>query len=142
MWLFFSGWVLPLTTFIPALLVFPCALIICHLPRHADSREACFVCGLLLGIASYWLPTVLFLILPIWGYLYYRNLFSSRSLMATLIGLTTVAIWTSIFVYMGWIANPWADFFASKNAWGWIPTGAVLLAYLSSTIVRQILRVR
>lgn len=98
--------------------------------------------AILLGVASYWLPTVLFLTVAFWVYLIYKNLFSFRSLVATLIGFALVAIWAAIFVYVGWIANPWADFFAIENAWGWIPTGAILLAWLASTIARQILRVR
>ena len=98
--------------------------------------------ALLLGIASYWLPTVLFLILPVWAYLIYRNLYSLRSFTATLLGLATVAVWAAVLVVFGVIGNPWADFFATKNLWAWIPTGAVLIAFIASTIVRQTLRER
>ena len=113
-----------------------------NIKRHASSVEECFVMALLLGIASYWIPTVVFLTVPVWAYLIYRNLFSGRSLLATLLGYTLVAIWASIFVLFGWIANPWEHFFALENALGWIPLGAILLAWLASTIVRQTLRVR
>ena len=116
--------------------------IIGRIKRHTSSVEQCFQVALLLGIASYWLPTVLFLILPIWAYLIYQNLFSFRSFLATLIGLAVVAIWAALFIWFGWIANPWMDIFAKENAWGWIPTGAALIAWLSSTIAQQILRVR
>ena len=75
-------------------------------------------------------------------YLIYQNLFSFRAFIATLIGYAVVAIWAAIFIVLGWIANPWAHFFATENAWGWIPTGAILLAWLASTIARQTLRVR
>ena len=98
--------------------------------------------AIVLGIASYWLPTVLFLTLVFWGYLIYRNLFSMRSFLATLTGYAAVAIWAAVFIVMGWISNPWAAFFAKENALGWIPLGAILLAWLFSTIARQILRVR
>ncbi len=117
-------------------------LIIGRIKRHSSSIEQCFQMAILLGVASYWLPTVLFLTVAFWAYLIYKNLFSFRSLVATLIGFVLVAIWAAIFVYVGWIANPWADFFAIENAWGWIPTGAILLAWLASTIARQNLRVR
>lgn len=117
-------------------------LIIGRIKRHSSSIEQCFQMAILLGVASYWLPTVLFLTVAFWTYLIYKNLFSFRSLVATLIGFVLVAIWAAIFVYVGWIANPWADFFAIENAWGWIPTGAILLAWLASTIARQNLRVR
>lgn len=123
-------------------LVLLCILIISRIKRHSSSIEQCFQMAILLGVASYWLPTVLFLIVAFWAYLIYKNLFSFRSLVATLIGFALVAIWAIIFVYVGWIANPWADFFAIENAWGWIPTGAILLAWLASTIARQNLRVR
>ena len=95
-----------------------------------------------LVVASYWLPTVLFLTPVFLAYLIYKNLFSFRSFLAAVIGFATVAVWAAVFIVMGWIANPWADFFAKENAWGWIPTGAILLAWLASTIARQILRVR
>ena len=117
-------------------------VIIGRIKRHTSSIEECFQMALLLGIASYWLPTVLFLTLPFWIYLFSQNLFSFRAFMATLIGYAVVAIWAAIFIVFGWIANPWAHFFAIENAWGWIPTGAILLAWLASTIARRILRVR
>lgn len=110
--------------------------------RHASSVEECFVMALLLGIASYWIPTVVFLTVPVWAYLIYRNLFSGRSLLATLLGYTLVAIWATIAILFGWIANPWEHFFALENALGWIPLGAILITWLASTIVRQTLRVR
>lgn len=125
-----------------AALVLLCIWIISRIERHTSSVEHCLQVALLLGIASYWLPTVLFLILPIWAYLIYKNLFNLRSALATFIGLALVAAWAAVAVYMGWIENVWAAFFDAKNAWGWIPTGAVLVAYISSTIAQQILRVR
>ena len=59
--------------------------IIHRIPRRAESVEQSFQIALLLGIASYWLPTVIFLIPPIWLYLIYQNIFSLRSFLATLI---------------------------------------------------------
>ena len=128
--------------YLVTVLVLLCILIIGRIKRHSSSIEQCFQMAILLGVASYWLPTVLFLTVAFWAYLIYKNLFSFRSLVATLIGFALVAIWAAIFVYVGWIANPWAAFFAIENAWGWIPTGAILSAWLASTIARQILRVR
>lgn len=117
-------------------------VIIGRIKRHTNSIEECLQVAFLLGIASYWLPTVLFLTIPVWAYLIYRNLFSLRAFMATLIGYATVATWAAVMVALEWIANPWASFFAKENALGWIPLGAILLAWLASTIARQILRVR
>ena len=122
--------------------VLTCIVIIGRIQRHATSEEECFQIALLLGIASYWLPPVLFLIPVFCGYLIYHNLFSFRSAAAALIGVATVAIWATILILCACIDNPWAAFFAIENAWGWIPTGAFLFAWSSSTIARQILRVR
>lgn len=128
--------------FMVAAIVLACIFIIRRIQRHTSSVTECFVVSLLLGIASYWLPTVVFLILPIWGDLIYRNLFDARAFSASFIGFCLVAVWAAVFIFMGWIANPWAQFFATENARGWIPTGAIVLAWLASTIVRQTLRVR
>ena len=128
--------------FLVAAIVLIVILLIGRIKRHASSVEECFLMALLLGVASYWLPTVVFLTVPVWAYLIYRNIFSGRSILATLLGYAVVAIWAAVFIAFGWIVNPWAYFFASENALGWIPLGAILLAWLASTIARQILRVR
>ena len=128
--------------YIVAALVLLVIVIIGRIERHGSSVEQCFQTALLFGVASYWLPTVVFLTLPVWGYLIFKNLFCWRSFLATLIGYAVVAIWAAGFVFMGWITNPWADFFAQENALGWIPLGAILIAWLASTITRNILRVR
>ncbi len=132
---YYSGYVV-------AVMVLIVIAIIGRIKRHTNSVEECLQMSLLFGIASYWLPTVLLLTLPVWGYLIYKNLFSWRSFFATLIGYALVAIWSCLFVWLGWLANPWASFFSIENALGWIPLGAVLIAWLASTIARQILRVR
>ena len=126
---------------VTALVLF-CILILGRIKRHESSVEQCFEVAVLLGVASYWLPTVVFVAIPMIVYLYYRHLFDLHSFCALLIGFALVAIWAAIFLFFGWIANPWTDFWATENAWGWIPTGAVLLAWLASTIARQNLRVR
>ena len=128
--------------FIVAALVLLVIVIIGRIERHGSSVEQCFQTALLFGVASSWLPTVVFLTLPVWGYLIFKNLCSWRSFLATLIGYAVVAIWAAGFMLMGWITNPWADFFAQENALGWIPLGAILIAWLASTITRNILRVR
>ena len=123
-------------------LVLTVIVIIGRIQRHTNSIEECFQMALLFGIASYWLPTVLFLTIPVWAYLIYKNLFSARAFFAPLIGYALIAIWAAVLVLLGWIANPWNHFFATENAFGWIPLGAILLAWLASTIAQQILRVR
>ena len=114
-------------------------LIIDRIKRHTDSIEECFQVAVLLGIASYWMPSVLFLIIGIWFYLIYQNLFSFRSFLATLIGLAFVAIWIAILSFFQ-ISN--FKFQISANLFAWIPTAALPVAYIASTTARRILRVR
>ena len=128
--------------FLVAAVVQLCILIISRIKRYTSSVEECFQVALLLGIASYWLPTVVFLIIPIWIYLVAQNLFSFHAFLSTLIGYTLVAIWAALFITQGWILNPWADFFVKENAVGWIPTGASIFAWLASAIARHALRSR
>ena len=128
--------------YIPAALVLLCMLVLSRIRPHTTAVEASFQVALLLGIASYWLPTVVFLTIPIWIYLISRQLFNIRAFLATFIGYGFVAIWATLAVYMTWIPNVWSHFFAIENAWGWVPTGASVIAWLASTIARQNLRVR
>ena len=125
--------------YLVAVLALICIGIIGRIKRHTNSVEECFLVALLLGIASYWLPTVLVLIIPIWGYLIYQNLFSFRSFLASLIGLAVVAIWIVILNHFSIINYPLS---IAHNLWAWIPVGSTLIAWLASTIARQILRVR
>ena len=113
--------------------------ILSRIQRHTRSVEQCFQVAVLLGIAAYWLPSIVFLILPIWGYLYYKNLFEFRSVLASLIGFACVAIWAIIGNYFSLFAF---HFSLSYNLLAWIPAGVILLAWLGSTIARQTLRVR
>jgi len=123
-------------------LVLTIIVILQKLDRHKIAIQEAFSSSLLLGIASFWLPTVLFLTIPVIIFLIYYNHFSFRSFTAIIIGFATVAIWATVAIVLGWIPNNWAIFFSSSIAWGWIPLGSILLAWLGSTIVRQSLRVR
>ena len=113
--------------------------LITHIKRHASSVEECFEVGVLLSIAAYWLPSVLFLILPVWVYLIYKNLFSFRSFLASLIGCALVAIWV---VVGNLFQLSTFNFSLSANLFAWIPAGSFLLAWLGTTIVQQTLRER
>ena len=123
-------------------LVLICLVVLKRIDRHKSSAEECFQCAVLLGIASYWLPTVVFLNIPFWGFVIYRTAFSRRAFWATIMGYVLVAVHAAILVWFGWIDNVWAEFFAPERLWGWIPLGAILLAWLGSTIVQQTLRER
>ena len=125
--------------YLSAALTLICFFIISRIERHTRSVEQCFQVAVLLGIAAYWLPSIVFLIIPIWGYLYYMNIFEFRSILASLIGFACVAIWAVVGNYFSLFTF---HFSLSYNLFAWIPTGAILLAWLGATIARQILRVR
>ena len=133
--LFYREW----QGYVVALLMLIGAWMITRIKRHSSSVEECFEVAILLGIGAYWLPSVLFLILPVWIYLIYQNLFSLRSFLASLIGLAVVAIWIGVFSFFQLSTF---NFSLANNLFAWIPVGAILLAWLGTTIVRQNLRVR
>ncbi len=116
-----------------------CIFIISRIKRHTNSIEECFQVALLLGIAAYWLPSVIFLIIPIWSYLIYQNLFSFRAFMASVVGFATLAIWYAVLYYFTPYTFHLTLFY---NLYAWIPTGAILLAWLASAIVRNKLQIR
>ena len=134
--------------YLVAALILLSIAILTHIKRHESAVEQSFQVAVLLGIASYWLPPVVLLIIPMWGYLYYRNLFDTRCLMASLIGFAMMALWVVVLHWIGMHYSvfsfplPWLEFWVNENAWGWIPTGALLLAWLGTTIVQQTLRER
>jgi hypothetical protein len=125
--------------YIPGIVCLISALLLTHIKRHENAVVPSFQVAVLLGIAAYWLPSVLFLILPVWIYLVYRHLFDLRTFTAMLIGFALVAIWIAVGNIFS-IFN--FQFSITNNLFVWIPTGIILLAWLGSTIVRQTLRVR
>jgi len=139
LWEILSTFNLQLSTYIPAVLVLISTLIIRHISPHTDPIVQCFQVSLLLGLASYWLPSVLFLMIPVWVYLVYRRLFSLRAFSASLIGFACLAVW---MVVLSFFQRSTFNFQLSTNLFAWIPIGSVLFAYIASTIARQILRVR
>lgn len=124
---------------IPVLPVLISLWIITRLKRRTSSVEECFVVAILLGVASYWLPAMVFLAIPACIYLYSRNILEARGVMAMFIGFALVAVWMAVFTYLSLASY---TFSFTKNALGWIPIGAVLFAWTASTIARQTLRVR
>ena len=125
--------------FLPALLVLLCVVIISRIRRRSSSVEQCFWVAILLGVASYWLPSVLFMVLPIWIYLIYKNQFGMQSFVASLLGIAFVAVWMAVLCQFS-ILN--YQFSILKGLLAWIPVGAFIIAWFASTIARQNLRVR
>ena len=131
-----------LAYFLPSVLVLLATLRLDAVKRHHSAVEPAFQTAVLLGIASYWLPTVLALVIPVWIYLLYRHLMEWRAVWATLIGLALVAVWVAVFVFLGIIEMPSLEGRDGVGFLSWIPTGAFLIAYIVSAVVRHNLRVR
>ena len=113
-----------------------------HIDRHQPCVSQMFQITAILGIASYWLPTVLFLIVPFYIYAIWKATFSFKAFLAILIAGVMDAFYAAIFIYLGWINNTWEHFFEPGYVWGWISVGAVLTAWLATTISRSLLRER
>ena len=128
--------------FLVAALLLVVLFIVTHIDRHESSSRENYQMAVLLGIASYWLPTIVFATVPLWMACAARFAFNFRAFTATVLGYLTVAVHAALFVYLGWIDLVWAHFFSPDYLWAWIPTGAVFLAWMGTTIVRKILRER
>ena len=122
-----------------ALVVF---FIIGRIPKHSSSEKECFLTGLLLGIAACRMPLIVLLTIPVWGWLIYRNLFSLRAFLATLIGYATVAVWL-FAVYLSPLSEEYPlRLSLLANLPFLIPVLSILLAWLLSAITRHLLRER
>lgn len=125
--------------YIPTALVMLVVIMLTQIKRHESSLEECFIAAILLGVASWWMPSILFLVVPMVVYLYVRNLLEPRGGMAVFIGFSLVAIWMAVLSCLSLVTYPLS---LTHNLWIWIPVGAFLFAYIVSTIARRILRVR
>ena len=128
--------------FVPVVFALLSLVIAKQIDRHAPYVKQMFQIAAILGIASYWLPTILFLIIPFYIYAIWKGTMNFRAFLSILIALAMDGLYAAIFIYLGWIDNPWIHFFESDYLWGWILVGAIFLAWLASTIARQILRER
>ena len=141
-WEILTNHQLPITNYIPALLALLSAAIIRRIPRHTESVEQCFIVALLLGVAAYWLPTVTGLIVLIWFYLIYQNIFSFRSFLSSLLGFACVAVWFAVLHRFFPVIHTPISLSLSYNLNLWFPTASILLAWFLTVLVRKHLRVR
>ena len=131
---------LPFTLYLPAFLTLLSLFLLTRIKLHDNVTEPAFIIAVLLGIASYWLPSVIFLIVPAWVYLFFRHLWELKVFLASLIGFCTVAIWWWVLSFLSFL--PPFSFSLSANLLAWVPTGAVLIAWIASAIARHNLQVR
>ncbi len=100
-----------------------------------SAAEQMFLVTLVLGIASYWLPTIVFAIIAVVLMLLYRNTFDFKSIFAILIGIVVVAIYASIACVLGWIEPVWIDgFFDASLSLRWIPVLALTITLVIDVI--------
>ncbi len=110
--------------------------------RHATCAKESFIAALVIGIASYWIPTVI-LLTPLIGWRiasYYTVQF--KDVLAFLLGCATVAIYAVLFITLGWCRNRWACFFCPYLLWGWIPLLLVYFATKSAKIAHNWFKIR
>lgn len=107
-----------------------------HIDRHRieSVAEKTFMIAILLGVASYFLPSSILLIIPCVLLLMYRQSFDGQSLLAILIGFGVVAIYAAIFIWLGWIDSVWFDFFSMQTLGRWLFPGTLLVAYIINAI--------
>lgn len=111
-------------------------LVFQQIDRHKieTTAEHAFLMAILIGIASYWLPSLLLVWVPIILLLMYRQCFDGQSLIAILLGSAVVALYAALMVWAGWIAPTWLSFFDGATALRWLSIGAVLLATIINWI--------
>ena len=125
--------------FLVAGIVLLCTWMLTRIKRHGSSLEECFIVSILLGIASYWLMTVIFLAVLAGLYLHSRNLLEWRGVMAMIVGFALVAIWAAVLDQTNLLPYSLS---LTDHIDRWIPTGAVIFAWTAATIARRSLHVR
>lgn len=107
-----------------------------QIDRHQinSAAEHTFLISLLIGLSSYWLPSLLLLIVPVILSLIWRQSFDGQSFLAILLGLALIAIYATIFCWAGWIEPSWIHFFNSES----LPLWYIIVAGIVATIINYI----
>lgn len=107
-----------------------------HIDRHQvqSAAEHTFLIAVLVAIASYWLPSVLFLLIGVILLLSLRQSFDGQSFLAILMGLALVSIYAALLSWLGWITPTWIDFFATNTLYYWMPIAALCLGTIINFI--------
>lgn len=80
------------------LFILSCKLILSTY-RKEDTAEESFLCGIMIALSALIQPQTLFFILLLWLGLYVQRAFSFKSVLASLIGLSVVAIYFAVVSY-------------------------------------------
>ena len=123
---------------IPSTLVGLAISILFSVQKHQDSApEEAFLASLIGGIASWWLPSLLFLLPFQYLFLQYRRAFDGRTFSASLMGLAAVALYAGLAVWQQWLPLSWYPFFRFSDLWTMVPTLLLLTIVLVLTNVQQ-----
>lgn len=118
------------------LLLLTCGYVFEHIDRHQIGfyAEYAFLMSILIGLASYWLPSVLLLILPLMVILAMRQTFDGQSFIAILMGLGLVALYAGLMVWLGWLQPSWFDFWNHDVSLRWLTIAAMCASLILNRI--------
>ncbi|MCQ2345482.1 MAG: hypothetical protein MJZ82_01795 [Paludibacteraceae bacterium] len=106
--------------------------------KHQETApEPAFICGFLIGVASFWLPSILFLMPLVYIVLIHRQSLDLRTLFAGLLGVGIVIFYYYLLVNCGWIKWGHRTFFRLGDLLTMIAPLIVIISILTITILRQ-----
>lgn len=97
---------------------------------NASAAEETFLASILIGLMSYFLPTLLFSLVLVYIILARRQSFDGKAFLASLIGMLLVALYAGIAIWFGKIDFVWADFFSTATLTRWFPLALMILSIL------------
>lgn len=111
--------------------------------KHQDSApQEAFLATLFCAVASWWLPSLLFLLPFSYLFLNYRRAFDRRTFSASVMALVVAALYASIAIWQAWIPMSWYPFFRLSDLWTMIPTVLLLVVVIVITNVQSDRRAR
>ena len=128
---------------IPAVLIALAIRVLFSVEKHQDSApEEAFIASLFGGVASWWLPSLLFLLPFEYLFLLHRRALDGRTFSGSLMALLVVAIYAALAIWQEWIPLSWYPFFRMSDLWTMVPILLILIVIFVVTNVQQNRRVR
>jgi len=123
---------------IPAAMLGQAVNILFSVTKHQNSAPGeAFIATFIGAIASWWLPSLLFLLPFQYLFLQYRRAFDGRTFSASLMGLSAVALYAGLGIWQEWIPLSWYPFFRFSDLWTMVPSVLLLVIILVLTNVQQ-----
>lgn len=105
--------------------------------KHQDSApQEAFLATLFCAVASWWLPSLLFLLPFSYLFLNYRRAFDRRTFSASVMALVVAALYASIAIWQEWVPMSWYPFFRFNDIWTSIPVLLLLIVVIVLTNVQ------